>query len=140
MERQRRRDRLSWQLDRNVVKFGNIGSYREVDAHFGGLGPLVIILFEAPPHLASLHSNHRVVAGGVISRTVEQIRPNAALLQRIIMPFQLMLYDIGEKLLTAAAVPKRRAGEDVFQFLKNCRFVHPCDDRRARFWGIHIRD
>jgi hypothetical protein len=88
------------------------GARAEVDAYFGGLGKLMIILFEAPPHLAGLHSNNRIVAGGIISRTMEQIRSNAALLQRIVMPFQLMLYDIGKKLLTAAAIPKRRAGEE----------------------------
>src|ERR1700691_6518844 len=67
---------LNWQLDRSVVKFGNISSYGQVDAYFGGLGKLMIILFEAPPNLACLHSNDRAVAGRVICRAVGEIRSN----------------------------------------------------------------
>jgi len=121
------------------VKFGNISSYGQVDAYFGGLGKLMIILFEAPPNLACLHSNDRVVAGRVICRAVEQIRSNATLLQQFMMPFQLVLYDIGEKLLAAAAISEGRTGENVSQFLENCRFVH-FKDGRASSCRIHVRD
>jgi hypothetical protein len=53
------------------MKFRNIGSHGKVDAYVGGLGKLMIILFEPPPYLPGLHPNYGVVACGVIGGTVE---------------------------------------------------------------------
>jgi hypothetical protein len=122
------------------VKFGNIAPYGKVDAYFGRLGRLMIILLEPPPHLASLHSNYGVVSRGIISGAVEQIGSNAALLQQFAMPAKLMLDNVGEKLFTAAAISKGRAGKNVFQLFENCRFVHDLDYCRTPGLGIHARD
>jgi hypothetical protein len=54
-----------------LVKFGNISPYGKVNAYFGGLGKFVIILFESPPNLPSLHPNHWIISGGIIGGTVE---------------------------------------------------------------------
>jgi hypothetical protein len=107
-----------------VEKFGNIGSDGEIDAYLGGLGKLVIILFEPPPYLAGLYPNHRIVSRCVIGGTVKQIRSDATFLQQFIMSVQPVLDYVGEKLLAAATVPKGRTCQDVVQFLENRGPVH----------------
>ena len=57
----------------------------------------MIVLLEPLPHFAGLDSNYRVVSGGVISRTVEQIGSNATLLQQFVMPVEAVLDEEGEK-------------------------------------------
>src|SRR5580658_6813076 len=121
------------------MKFGNIGSHGKVDAYLGGLGKLVIILFEPPPYLARLHPNHRVVSSRVIGGTVEQIGANTTLLQQFVAPIQPMLDHVGEKLFAAAAVAKRRTGQDVVQLLENRGLVHFLDDGRASFLKVRAR-
>ncbi len=139
MERERLSCSVNWKLDRRVVKFGNIGSYGKVDAYVGELGKLMIILLKPSPYFASLDSNYRIVSSGVIGGTMEQVGSNAALLQQFVMSVEPVLDNVGEKLFTAATIAKRRAGEDVSQFLKNCRFIHIFGDGRTPLCRIHTR-
>jgi len=89
-----------------------------------------VVLFKPPPNLAGLHSNHRIVPGRVIGWAVEQVGSDAALLQKLVMPVESMLDDVGEELFAAATAAKRRTGEDGFQFPENLRFVDASGERR----------
>jgi hypothetical protein len=70
---------------------------------------------------------------------MEQVGPNATLLQQFVMPIESMLDNVGEELLAAAAVPKRRTCQDVVQLLENRGLVQFFGDREASFLGVRTR-
>ncbi len=81
----------------------------------------MVVLFQPPANLASLHSNHGIISSRVAGFALKDLGSDSSLLKKFVAPVQFVFNDIGEELLAAHAVPKGPAVKDIVQLTKDRR-------------------
>jgi hypothetical protein len=97
-----------------------------------------VIALQTPPHVASLNANYRILAGGVVRVSAEDVHPNEALLQQVAVTANLLIDNILEKLFAAFAGSKMPAGYDSVKLLSNEIRLNRVVLRARRGWVISM--
>jgi hypothetical protein len=80
---------------------------------------ICVIALQTSPHVARLHANDRILSGGVVRVSPENVYPNEAFLEEIAVPINLLIDNILEEFFAASAGSKMPARYDPLQLFSN---------------------
>ena len=78
-----------------------------------------MIALQTSPHIASLYANDRILSGGIVRLSPEELYPNEPFLEQIAVAADLLIDNILQELFAASAGSEMPAGYDPLQLFSN---------------------
>ncbi|MDW5267427.1 MULTISPECIES: hypothetical protein [Acidobacteriaceae] len=81
-----------------------------------------VVALQTSPYVASLYADDRILAGGVVRLSPEDLYPNEPFLEQLVVTADLLIDNILEELLTSPAGSEMSTGQDAVQLFSNERW------------------